>query len=60
MVLSTEKQQRVAVGRGACRPLRADDPAGAGDVLDDDALAEALADLGHDDARHASTLPPAA
>ena len=52
--------QRVAVGRGARRGLRADDAAAAALVLDDDRLAqrlgEALADLRADEVDAAAGL----
>ena len=42
------QQQRVAVGLGLCDRLRADDGVGAGAVVDDDLLAELLAELQSD------------
>ncbi len=46
------EHQRVAVGRGLRHRARGDRAAGAGAVLDDDVLAERLAHLLGDDARH--------
>ena len=46
-----DDQQRVAVGRRLRHQLGADDAAGAGLVLDDELLAEPLAELRADDAR---------